>query len=171
MGCELTAVVTTTKSPLLEKLPTEEVLIGDLEDLENRAKDCDLLITHSHGRQMEDRLKIPFLRYGMPTFDRLGSAHKVTVGYRGTRDFIFEIGNIFLANTHDATSNTWASSQANTQSNTQAQSACATEGGCGSCQSVTDIQGSADVHNLAETSNLAKPHDLAKPNVQQAVFS
>src|SRR5450830_296965 len=171
MGCELTAVVTTTKSPLLEKLPAEEVLIGDLEDLENRAKDCDLLVTHSHGRQMADRLKIPFLRYGLPTFDRLGTAHKVTVGYRGTRDFVFEIGNTFLANTHEATPNTWVNSQASTQTNTQAQSACATEGSCGSCQSV------ADIHNLAETLDLVKPHDLAKPQdlvkpiAQQAAFS
>src|SRR5450830_1535141 len=128
---------------------------------------CELtaLVTPSHGRQMADRLKIPFLRYGLPTFDRLGTAHKVTVGYRGTRDFVFEIGNIFLANTHEATPNTWVNSQASTQTNTQAQSACATEGSCGSCQSV------ADIHNLAETHDLVKPHDLAKTIAQQAAFS
>ena len=42
----------------------EEVLIGDLEDLEKLAKrkDCDLLITHSHGRQAAERLNIPFYR-------------------------------------------------------------------------------------------------------------
>ncbi len=96
MGCEIAAAVTTTASPLLEKLPAAEVLIGDLEDLENRAAGCDLLITHSHGRQAAERLSIPFYRYGLPTFDRLGAAHKLSVGYRGTRDLIFEIGNLFL---------------------------------------------------------------------------
>jgi nitrogenase molybdenum-iron protein NifN len=100
MGAEITAAVTTTESPLLERLPAEEVVIGDLEDLELRAAGCDLLITHAHGRQMAERLELPFVRMGLPTFDRLGAAHRVTVGYRGTRDLVFEIGNVFLANAH-----------------------------------------------------------------------
>jgi nitrogenase molybdenum-iron protein NifN len=45
---------------------------------------------------------------GLPTFDRLGAAHRLTVGYRGTRDLIFEIGNVFLANEHHNTPDTWA---------------------------------------------------------------
>jgi nitrogenase molybdenum-iron protein NifN len=108
MGAEIVAAVTTTESPVLEKLSTEEVLIGDLEDLESRAAGCDLLITHAHGRQMAERLDIPFVRMGIPTFDRLGAAHRITVGYRGTRDLIFEIGNVFLANAHDHTPADWA---------------------------------------------------------------
>ena len=70
MGCEIAAAVTTTASPLLAKLPAEEVLIGDLEELERLAAGCDLLVTHSHGRQAAARLDIPFLRMGLPTFDR-----------------------------------------------------------------------------------------------------
>jgi nitrogenase molybdenum-iron protein NifN len=131
MGCELVANVTTTHSPMLEKLPAEEVLIGDLEDLEARAKDCDLLITHSHGRQMAERLHIPFIRLGVPTFDRLGAAHKVTVGYKGTRDFAFEIANVFLANDHEVTPETWAEPQAH--------GTCASGGGCTSCSPDTQV--------------------------------
>ncbi len=37
MGCTIEAAVTTMLSPCLEKVPADEVLIGDLEDLENRA--------------------------------------------------------------------------------------------------------------------------------------
>lgn len=111
MGCEITAAVTTTHSPLLEKMPAAEVQIGDLEDLEQRAQGCDLLITHSHGRQMAERLNIPFLRMGMPLFDRLGAAHRLSVGYRGTRDLIFEIGNVFMANAHETSPATWMPSQ------------------------------------------------------------
>jgi len=96
MGCEIAAAVTTTQSVLLERFPADEVVIGDLEDLENRAAGCDLLITHSQGRQAAQRLDLPFLRYGLPLFDRLGAAHKLSVGYRGTRDLIFEIGNLFI---------------------------------------------------------------------------
>lgn len=107
MGCEISAAVTTTHSPLLEKLPAAEVLIGDLEDLEQKAQGCDLLITHSHGRQMAERLDIPFLRMGMPLFDRLGAAHRLSVGYRGTRDLVFEIGNLFMADVHEPGPDSW----------------------------------------------------------------
>ena len=64
MGAHIEAAVTTTQSPVLERLPAEDVLIGDLEDLEKLAKEkgCDLLVTHSHGRQAAKRLNIPFYR-------------------------------------------------------------------------------------------------------------
>ena len=101
MGCELAAAVTTTDSPVLAPLAADGVRLGDLEDLEAQAGGCDLLITHSHGRQAAQRLGIPFLRMGLPIFDRLGAAARVIVGYRGTRDLVFEVGNIFLANTHE----------------------------------------------------------------------
>ena len=101
MGCELAAAVTTTESPVLARLAAEGVRLGDLEDLEAQASGCDLLITHSHGRQAAHRLGIPFLRMGLPIFDRLGAAHRVIVGYKGTRDLVFEVGNIFLANGHE----------------------------------------------------------------------
>ena len=97
MGAEIVGAVTTTQSPLLENFPAEEVLIGDLEDLEQRAAGCDLLITHSHGRQAAERLGVPFFRLGLPMFDRLGAGHELSVGYRGTRNLIFAIGNIFIA--------------------------------------------------------------------------
>ncbi len=43
MGAHVDAAVTTTQSPVLERLPAEDVLIGDLEDLEKLAgeKGCD----------------------------------------------------------------------------------------------------------------------------------
>jgi nitrogenase molybdenum-iron protein NifN len=107
MGCEITAAVTTTHSPLLEKMPCAEVLIGDLEDLEMHAKGCDLLITHSHGRQAAERLGIPLFRAGLPCFDRLGANHRLSVGYRGTRDLIFQVGNVFLEHTHEGAPDSW----------------------------------------------------------------
>jgi nitrogenase molybdenum-iron protein NifN len=113
MGAEITAAVTTTNSPLLERMPTEEVLVGgDLEDLENMAKDrgCDLLVTHSHGRMGAERLKIPFFRIGIPMFDRLGAGHLLSAGYRGTRDLIFQFSNLIIADheeNHEPTPDTW----------------------------------------------------------------
>jgi len=107
MGCEIAAAVTTTQSSILEKMPCAEVLIGDLEDFELRAKGCDLLVTHSHGRMASERLGIPLFRAGLPCFDRLGANHKLSVGYRGTRDLIFQIGNVFLEHTHEGGPDSW----------------------------------------------------------------
>lgn len=96
MGCEIQAAVTTTKSPLLEQLPVETVTIGDLEDFENLAAGSDLLITNSHGKALAKRLHIPLYRQGMPIFDRLGNGQFTKVGYRGTMQLLFDIGNLFL---------------------------------------------------------------------------
>ena len=110
MGCHIAAAVATTASPVLARVPSERVVIGDLEDLENQSADCDLLITHSHGRQAAERLHIPLFRMGMPTFDRLGAPHRVSIGYKGTRDLVFEIGNVFLAEAHEPDPDTWRQS-------------------------------------------------------------
>jgi nitrogenase molybdenum-iron protein NifN len=107
MGCRIAAAVTTTTSAVLEQVPADEVLIGDLEDLESRAEGCDLLLTHAHGRQAAQRLAIPFHRIGLPIFDRLGAAHQVAVGYRGTRDLIFTVGNLFIADIHEPDADSW----------------------------------------------------------------
>ena len=107
MGCEIQAAVSTTGSPALEHIPAKEVVIGDLEDFESRARGADLMITLSHGRQAAERLGIPFFRIGIPVFDRLGAGHQVTVGYRGTRDLIFTVGNLLMANGHEPTPETW----------------------------------------------------------------
>ncbi len=95
MGCEIHAAVTTTKSPLLEKLPVESVTIGDLEDFAQLAVGSNLLMTNSHGAAIARRLNIPLYRQGMPIFDRLGNGHVCKVGYRGTTQLVFDLGNLF----------------------------------------------------------------------------
>jgi nitrogenase molybdenum-iron protein NifN len=107
MGCEIKAAVTTNQVPVLERMPCESVLVGDLEDLERMAPGCDLLITHAHGRQASERLHIPLFRMGLPIFDRLGANHLTSVGYRGARDLIFNLANTFIANAHVARPDTW----------------------------------------------------------------
>ncbi|WP_404926328.1 nitrogenase iron-molybdenum cofactor biosynthesis protein NifN [Mesorhizobium sp. ORM16] len=98
LGADITAAVTTTDmSKILEKVPAESIQVGDLGDLETSAGGADLLVTHSHGRQTSERLGIPLMRVGFPVFDRLGSQHKLSILYQGTRDLVFEVANIFQA--------------------------------------------------------------------------
>lgn len=96
MGAEIQASVTTTRSPLLEQLPVETVMIGDLEDFEELAAGSDLLITNSHGVTLAKKLGIPLYRQGLPIYDRLGNGQRCSVGYRGTMQLLFDIGNLLL---------------------------------------------------------------------------
>lgn len=98
MGAEVAVAVTTSGgSPILNRVPAADVHVGDLMDFEERAVGCDLVVTHSHGRQAAERLGIPLMRTGFPIFDRLGAQHRRTILYEGARDQIFEVANIFQA--------------------------------------------------------------------------
>ena len=98
MGATITCAVATTGAPALTQASAESVTIGDLDDLERRAAGCDLVVSHAHGRRVAERLEIPFFPAGFPLFDTLGATHSLSVGYRGARDLIFAIGNLFIAN-------------------------------------------------------------------------
>ncbi|WP_458789489.1 bifunctional nitrogenase iron-molybdenum cofactor biosynthesis protein NifEN [Adonisia turfae] len=95
-GAEIHAAVTTTTSKLLKTLPADTVTIGDLEDFEDLAQGADLLIANSNAKAMSKRLGIPLYRLGFPVFDRLGNGQRYTVGYDGTTQLLFDIGNIFM---------------------------------------------------------------------------
>ncbi len=99
MGANVVAAVTTLHTPLLSEVPAERVIIGDFEDVEDQILEsggADLLIANANGRLLAGRHGIPLFRAGFPVFDRLGAAHLASVGYRGTRDLIFAIGNILM---------------------------------------------------------------------------
>lgn len=99
LGATLVAAVTTQPTGTLSELPAERVIIGDFEDLEDQILEsagCELILANSNGRQAAARLSIPLFRVGFPVFDRLGAAHQVSVGYRGTRDLITRLGNVLM---------------------------------------------------------------------------
>jgi nitrogenase molybdenum-iron protein NifN len=96
MGVEIQGAVTSTKSPILSDLPIDTVTLGDLEDLQDLAPGSDLIITNSRGKNLAQQLHIPLYRMGYPIFDRLGNGQRCLTSYRGTMQFLFEVGNIFL---------------------------------------------------------------------------
>jgi nitrogenase molybdenum-iron protein NifN len=104
LGAEVTvAVASTDASPALHELPCAEVLVGDLGDLEEAAaaRGVDLLIASGHGQPTATRLGVPLFRAGFPIVDRVGTSHRLSVGYRGTRTLVLELANLLLA-AHDA---------------------------------------------------------------------
>ncbi|HTP65738.1 MAG TPA: bifunctional nitrogenase iron-molybdenum cofactor biosynthesis protein NifEN [Geobacteraceae bacterium] len=103
LGCEVKTAIVATRVRGLDRLPAENIFVGDLEDLEMAAEGADLLVANSNGRQAAAKLGIKaHLRAGLPVFDRLGAHQKMWVGYRGTMNLIFETANIFQANAREA---------------------------------------------------------------------
>ncbi len=103
MGCELQVAVAATRTRGLDALPCQNLLVGDLEDLEEAARGVDLLVANSNGRQAAARAGVKaHLRTGLPVFDRLGAHQKVWVGYRGTLNLVFEVANLFQVSAPEA---------------------------------------------------------------------
>jgi nitrogenase molybdenum-cofactor synthesis protein NifE len=103
MGCDIELALSATRVKGLGELPCENVLVGDLEDLEEMAAGVDLLVANSNGRQAAAKLGIKsHLRAGLPVFDRMGAHQRTWVGYRGTMQLIFEVANLFMANSQEA---------------------------------------------------------------------
>ncbi|CDK97522.1 Nitrogenase molybdenum-iron cofactor biosynthesis protein [Magnetospirillum gryphiswaldense MSR-1 v2] len=99
MGGELAAAITSVHAAHLTQLPCQQVIIGDFQDMEDQileAGGADLVISNTNARLSCQSLGIPHFRAGFPVYDRLGGAHRVHVGYRGTRDLIFQLANVLI---------------------------------------------------------------------------
>jgi nitrogenase molybdenum-iron protein NifN len=102
MGCSVSAAVAPAKAAILAALPCDQVKLGDLEDLELAARDrgVDLLISNSHAAGTARRLGVPLLRAGFPQYDLIGGYQKLWVGYRGTRQTLFDLANMLVEHGH-----------------------------------------------------------------------
>ncbi|MEW5756141.1 MAG: nitrogenase iron-molybdenum cofactor biosynthesis protein NifN [Pseudomonadota bacterium] len=102
MGGEMVAAVAPDRADGLKQLPLPSVKVGDLEDLEKLAvqHQAQLIIGSSHCAQSAERLGLPLLRAGFPQYDLIGGYQRCWIGYRGTRQLLFDLANIFVS--HDA---------------------------------------------------------------------
>lgn len=98
MGMEPAAVVATAEVAHARHLRCETVYIGDLEDLEDLARqyDADILLANAHAAATAERLQRPLLRIGFPLYDRVGAYCRCWSGYRGIRDTLFTLANMML---------------------------------------------------------------------------
>lgn len=98
MGAETVVAVSPSNAPSLKRVQAEWVKIGDLEDLELSARErgAEVLIGNSHAAHTAERLGIPLLRAGFPLYDQVGGYQRTWIGYRGTRQTLFDLANILL---------------------------------------------------------------------------
>ena len=99
MGAETVAAVAPSNAAALKRVRTDQVKIGDLEDLELLARErgAEVLIGNSHAVHTSERLGIPLLRAGFPLYDQVGGYQRTWIGYQGTRQTLFDLANILLA--------------------------------------------------------------------------
>jgi nitrogenase molybdenum-iron protein NifN len=102
MGCEVVAAVAPARANILQEVAALQVSIGDLEDLENAARNngAQLIISNSHAVESARRLGIPLLRAGFPQYDLIGGYQRLWVGYRGTRQALFDLANMVVEHGH-----------------------------------------------------------------------
>ncbi|MDF7660781.1 nitrogenase iron-molybdenum cofactor biosynthesis protein NifN [Erwiniaceae bacterium L1_54_6] len=86
----------------LSHLPVGKVVIGDLEDMQDRLHDSPaaLLVANSHAANLAQQMDIPLIRAGFPIYDRLGEFRRVRQGYMGMRDTLFELANVMSQHHH-----------------------------------------------------------------------
>ncbi|WP_114011037.1 nitrogenase iron-molybdenum cofactor biosynthesis protein NifN [Cohaesibacter intestini] len=98
MGAQVVAVIAPSNAPILKRMMTERVKIGDLEELEAFAAEdaAELVIGNSHCVASAERLGLPLLRAGFPQFDTFGAPAKCWVGYRGSRQTLFDVANLLV---------------------------------------------------------------------------
>lgn len=102
LGAEVTAAVTPSRVPNLERLPISRVVVGDMADLEATAYEqgADLMMANSHGTDICARLGIPLIHAGYPQYDLYGAGARAWIGYRGSRQLVFDLANA-LARHHE----------------------------------------------------------------------
>jgi nitrogenase molybdenum-iron protein NifN len=102
MGCEVVAAVSPARANILHHVMADKVSIGDLEDLEiaARSQQAQLVISNSHAVETARRLGVPLLRAGFPQYDLIGGYQRLWVGYRGTRQTLFDLANMMVEHGH-----------------------------------------------------------------------
>jgi nitrogenase molybdenum-iron protein NifN len=102
MGGEVVAAIAPARANILQDVFAAQVGIGDLEDLENTAKrnGAELVIGNSHAVETARRLGVPLLRAGFPQYDFIGGYQRLWVGYRGTRQTLFDLANLMMEHAH-----------------------------------------------------------------------
>lgn len=93
-GADITAIVSPTKSEVLQQVPSKNVIIGDFEDVESALENADILISNFHGERISHKHHKALMLRGFPNYEELGNQLKNDQLYRGSCYMLFELANI-----------------------------------------------------------------------------
>jgi nitrogenase molybdenum-iron protein NifN len=102
VGAETVTAVAAAGAPILVQVAAPEIQVGDLEDLENHAREqgAELILGNSHAAETAHSLGLPLLRVGFPQYDRVGGYQETRIGYRGARQLLFDLANLLQEGLH-----------------------------------------------------------------------
>jgi nitrogenase molybdenum-iron cofactor biosynthesis protein NifN len=95
-GIKLETIVSTAKEGLFTTLDAENIICGDMEDLEDNIGKSDFVIANSNAGNICHRKGLPLYKAGYPIKDMLGHFHRHFIGYKGAMMLAFDLGNICL---------------------------------------------------------------------------
>lgn len=101
-GASIKAIVTTHKNDLLEDIESENLLIGDFEDVEEYLQESDILISSFHGERLSKIHKKALMIRGFPDFEGIGNQLKNDILYEGSTYLLFELANLINTYKHGA---------------------------------------------------------------------
>lgn len=96
-GAQIRAVIASTPSAALQDISAAEVMVGDLEDAEQRIADCDALVCNFHGEQLARLYGKVHIGRGYPILEQLGVQLKVDTLYEGGAAWLAEAANALIA--------------------------------------------------------------------------
>jgi len=102
-GGRVSVAISSVDSPQLERLPAQQVLVGDLEDAENLADQYDVIVGNGHCEALAERLHKGLVLRGFPNWEQVGNQLKNDVLYEGGCFLLFEAANAASAWRHHQT--------------------------------------------------------------------
>lgn len=102
-GAAVTIAVAPERAAVLERIPAAQARTGDLDTLAHYGREdgLELIFGNGHAVATAERLGAPIVQCGYPIWERVGLHTRPRVGYRGSRETLFEAANALLEH-HEA---------------------------------------------------------------------
>lgn len=92
-GGRISVALSPVKSPQLEQLKADTVIVGDLEDAAALADRYDFIIGNFHCQRLACKLGKPIVVRGFPNWEQVGNQLKHDLLYEGSAGFLCECAN------------------------------------------------------------------------------
>lgn len=100
-GAKIKAIISPHRNDLLEKIPCDNLLLGDFEDVETYLEHSDVLISNYHGKRYTKKHKKALLLRGFPDYSTLGNQLVNDILYEGSSHLLFEVANLIKNHKED----------------------------------------------------------------------
>lgn len=101
IGCHIPLSVTASTSDKLAACSSEQIIIGDLANLNSVVNNVDFMVGNTHCAEFFEA-KVPVFRAGFPCHDRFGNSDRLFIGYSGARACLNEMANLLITHVEES---------------------------------------------------------------------